>query len=125
MKQRQYSEVQLAVMEVIGRLTRYLSHNGLEEIEWIRKDYKIEKPLLTLRQYINSHCSGSYHTFHFTLENKEIEIDTIGDMLTDDLCSLYPLTNKFYVVKVKIKQCGSDCENYHSDHYLTLEPKED
>ena len=41
-----------------------------EEIEKIKKDYGIEEPYFTLRQYINSHGFGAYHTFFFELNNK-------------------------------------------------------
>lgn len=127
MKQRQYSEKQLLIMEIIGRLVYYLKdyHACMEEIESIKKDYGIKEPLETLRQYINNHSFGAYHTFHFKLNDKEISIDSIGDMLTDELCVLYPLTNKFYVVKDNRKEYGNNCENSHTDHFLILEPKED
>lgn len=131
MKQREYSEKQLVVMEIIGRLIYYLKDSpfGLAEIVKIKKDYGIKEPFETLRQYINNHCFGTYHIFHFTLNNKDISINTIGDMLTDEWCSLYPLTNKFYVVEDNRKEYGSkygsNCENSHIDHFLTLEPKED
>ena len=94
-------------------------------IEQIKKDYNIKEPYLTLREYINSKCCGAYHTFHFTLKNVNVSIDTIGDMLTDELCSLYPLTNNFYVLEDETESNDGNCENYHCDHYLKLEPKED
>lgn len=127
MKQRQYSEKQLVAVEIIGRLIYYLEDNrsGMKEIENIKKDYKIKEPFETLRQYINNHCFGAYHTFYFTLNNKDISIETIGDMLTDEWCSLYPLTDKFYVVKDDRKEYGDNCENSLTEHYLSLEPKED
>ena len=127
MKQRKYTELQKEIMKVIARLGRYLDNSkyGKEEIEQIKKDYGIEEPYLTLRQYIRKNCHGAYHTFHFTLNNKKISINTIGDMLTDEWCSLYPLTEKFYVVADNSKSQGGNCENYHCDHYLTLAPKED
>lgn len=127
MKQRQYSELQKEIMCVIQRLYRYVypSASGLEEIKSIKKDYGIEEPYFTLRQYINSHGFGAYHTFHFKLNDKEISIDSIGDMLTDELCHLYKSTKEFYVVDDEIKSVGNNCENSHTDHFLILEPKED
>lgn len=127
MKQRQYTELQKEIMKVLGRLAPYIRNStyGLEEIEQIRKDYNIKEPYLTLRQYIRQESHGAYHTFHFSLNNKQISINTIGDMLTDDWCSLYPLTEKFYVIGDRTNSQGGNCENYHCDHNLTLEPKED
>lgn len=127
MKQREYTPEQLTIMKVLARFERYTrACRGIEdEIKKIKKDYNIEEPYLTLREYICKHCFGVYHTFHFKLDNKDITINTLGDMLTDDWCELYPLTNKFYVVADSQDSQGSNCENYSCDHYLTLEPKED
>lgn len=127
MKQRQYTKEQVEIMKVLSRFEFYATGNDniKKEIKEIKEEYGIKEPYLTLREYINKHCFGAYHTFHFTICNKQLSIDTIGDMLTDEWCDLYPLTNKFYVVEDKTKSQGSHCENYHCDHYLTLEPKED
>lgn len=50
MKQRQYSELQIAVMDVLERLKRFLNNSnyGKTEIEEIKKKYHIEEPYLTL-----------------------------------------------------------------------------
>lgn len=127
MKQREYSELQKEIMKVIGRLMIYLfnNHNAKVEIEQIKKDYHIEEPYLTLREYIGAKGCGAYHTFNFKLNGKNISIDTLGDMLTDEYCTLYPLTNQYYVVGDKTHGNGGNCENYHCTHYLQLEPKED
>lgn len=126
MKQRQYTETQKVVMEVIGRLFRYINKEyAKDELDQIKKDYGIKEPYLTLREYIMTHCCGAYHTFHFMLHRYEISIDTLGDMLTDEWCSLYPLTNKYYVVYDEQKSNCDNCDNYHCDHYLRLEIKED
>ena len=125
MKQIQYTETQKVVMDIIDRLSRYVKDVGKDEINQIMKDYGIKEPYLTLREYIMAHCHGAYHTFHFMLHRYEISINTLGDMLTDEWCSLYPLTDKYYVVNDKRRERGGNCENYHCDHYLTLEIKED
>ena len=126
MKQREYTELQKEITKVLGRLDRFVKDmRGKEEITQIKKDYDIQPPYLTLREYIASNSCGAYHTFHFTLKDKKISIDNLGWLLTDELCVLYPLTKEFYVVRDKTKDNGGNCENYHCDHYLTLEPKED
>ena len=129
MKQREYTDCQNVVMEIIGRLTPHLSKyenkSAFKEIEEIKKDFGILPPYLTLRQYIEANCSGSYHTFWFIINGQEIVVSDLGGFLTDEYCHLFAETNKYYVVQDKSIGNGGDCENYHCDHYLTLEPKED
>ncbi len=127
MKQREYTEKQKLVLEVITRLTPCINKNHASEkyINILKEEYGIEPPYLTLREYVYRNGCGAYHTFHFTLNDKELSIDGWWEMLTDELCVLFPLTNQFYVVEDKRKDNGGNCENYHCDHYLTLEPKED
>jgi len=129
MKQRQYTELQLTIMNILGRIERHLRKTEneyvLKEIEEIKKDYDIEPPYLTLREYIQTKSYGAYHTFHFSINGEEIVLNTLGDFLTDELCHLYAETNKYYVVKDDMKDNGGDMTNYHCDHYLTLELKED
>lgn len=127
MKQREYTEKQKLVLDVIAKLCPYIdkSYVKKEYINMLKKEYGIEPPYLTLREHVEYACCGAYHTFHFTLNDKQISINDWYDMLTDELCALYPLTNRFYVVEDKMKDNGGNCENYHCDHYLTLEPKED
>lgn len=129
MKQKQYTELQLAIIKVLGRIGQHLSRfedkAAFGEIEKIKKDFGIEPPCLTLREYINTNCSGSYHTFWFFIEGQEITITDLGGFLTDKWCHLFAETNKYYVVKDERKDNGGDFCSYHCDHYLTLEPKED
>lgn len=127
MKQRQYTEKQKIVMEIIARLNpcMHKNSNTKELIDAIKKEYGIEPPYLTLRDYVSQNGCGAYHTFHFTLNDKKISISGWWEMLTDELCVLFPLTAQFYVVEDERKDNGGDCENYSCDHYLKLEPKED
>ena len=116
-------------MEIIRRLMPHLGkfkdRSAFNEIEEIKKDFGIEPPYLTLRQYIETNCSGSYHTFWFIINGQRIGVTDLGDFLTDEYCHLFAETNKYYVAKDDTKDNGGDCENYHCDHTLTLEPKED
>lgn len=127
MKQKQYSELQIAVMDVLERLKRFLDKStyGKTEMEQIKKKYHIEDPYLTVRQYISKYSCGAYHTFHFTIDGEQIYVDDLIDMLTDEYCHLFAKTSKYYVINDKRKDNGGDVETYHCDHYLTLEPKED
>ena len=129
MKQRQYTELQLAIIKVLGRVAYHLSKfenkTAFEEIEKIKKDFGIEPPHLTLREYIDANCCGSYHTFWFFIKGQEITITDLSGFLNDKLCHLFTETNNYYVVKDERKDNGGDATNYHCDHYLTLEPKED
>ena len=126
MKQREYTEKQKLVLEIIEKLFPCSRDRRIEErINKVKREYGIEPPYLTLREYVEQNGCGAYHTFHFTLNGKKISIDGWWNMLTDELCSLFPLTAQFYVVEDKREDNGGDCENYHCDHYLQLEPKED
>lgn len=125
MKQIEYNETQKVVIDVIQRLKTYLGPRAVDVIEKIKKDYDIKDQYLTIRNYINRFSSGSYHTFYFTLDGVEIAIRDIYGMLCDEYCALYPLTAKYYVVGDEEKNYGGNCENYHCDHYLKLEEKED
>lgn len=129
MKQRQYTELQNEIRKVIDRLSNYLplqtNKSAREEVAKILQDYDIKPPYMTLREYIKRVSCGVYHTFHFNLEGKEVCINHTQDMLTDELCTLYPLTNKYYVSndeETKERFGGID-ERTH--HYLTLAPKDD
>ena len=129
MKQRQYTELQLTIIKVLGRIAHHLSKledkAAFKEIEKIKKDFGIEPPHLTLREYINANCCGSYHTFCFFIKGQEIAITDLGGFLNDKWCHLFTETNNYYVTKDERKDNGGDATSYHCDHYLTLEPKED
>lgn len=123
MKQREYTKTQKIVINILLKLSSY---GGLGKlIKEIRNEYKIEDPYLTLRDYIRYHSRGAYHTFHFTLNNVEINIDDLLDMLTDELSPLYPLTKNYYVIEDIKEDNNGNVENYHCDHYLKLAIKED
>lgn len=129
MKQREYTEIQKVVIDVMDQFakdTMFINIHQYKKIcEKIKKKYDIKDPYLTLREYIELHSHGSYHTFKFALKGKIIIIDCISDMLTDELSTFYPLTKEYYVYDDLQKDNNGNCENYHCDHYLLLLPKED
>lgn len=133
MKQIQYTEEQKLVWKLMLDIFEimYLSHLILTDkekedvAERIRKKYNIPKPIPTLRQFLDSNECGSYHTFHFRLKGTDISVNGIGGFLQNDICHLFKYIDKFYVVKDERRDNAGDCTNYHCDHYLTLEFKED
>lgn len=131
MKQMEYTEKQKTVLEVLARVQRgmasYCTSDPLNKLcEKIKGEYNIKPPYLTLRDYLTTYGDGtSYHTFHFKILDKKILVFGLGSFLDDDLCILYPLTKQYYVVEDIKDDNGGDCETYHCDHYLQLEPKED
>lgn len=133
MKQRQYSEKQSIVLDVIKLFSEEVLKRDkygeyrefVKVIEAIKEKYGIKPPYLTLRQYIKHSSLGAYHTFKFKLCGREVCIDSINDMLSDEYCDLYIHTKDYYVIEDKQVDNGGNCENYHCDHYLVLELKED
>ena len=125
MKQRQYNEKQLIVIDIINLFSdevlkrdKYGEYREfLKVVNTIKEKYGIKPPYLTLREYIKFNSHGAYHTFKFKLCDKEVSIDSLEDMLSDDYCVLYPHTKDYYVVEDKQKSNGGNCENYHADHY--------
>ena len=117
MKQKSYSEVQKVVIDILNRLSvLHFTAAGNKIIEEIREKYNIEEPYLTIREYIKKH-DFEHNPFHFKINNKEIIINSLEDMLTDELCFYYPLTKEYYVV---------EAEFINNDYYLLkVEPKED
>lgn len=133
MKQVEFTEEQkmvwklmLDLFDIMYRKHLILSEKEKREIaEEIREIYKIPKRIPTLKDYLEDKGCGSHHTFHFTICGIDISVDGLGGFLTKDLCWLYQYVDDFYVVDDKQKDNGGDCTNYHCDHYLTLELKED
>lgn len=125
-KQRLLTEQQKTALETLELLQRFIGEQTYQKaINVVRKHFKIEPPLLTIREYIEWQTHGAYHTFVFNLLDYKVEIDSISDMLTDELCNLFPLTKDYYVIEDKKVDNGGDVENYHCIHNLTLEIKED
>ena len=87
----------------------------------------ITDPYPTLREYLNEHCIGAYHSF-----NCELVYDG-GTKVKASFSSISSFVHfygerhldRYYVVKDDAKDNGGNCENYHCEHTLTLELKED
>ena len=126
MKNIEYTPEQKLIFEVYKELEPFISYDSRREAQKKLIDkYKFPKQYSTLREYISQHACGAYHDFHFNLNGKDITVMDMDDFLTDELCTLYPLTNNYYVIKDERRDNNGNCENYHCDHYLTLDIKED
>ena len=133
MKQIEYTEKQLIVLEVLKEVDKLFKPSDIEydfikaeyfaKIQKIKKTFGIQEKYLTLRQYINKKGCGAYHRFYFSI--KGLNVSNICDV--DDFEQLYnpSLLDQYYVLKDTTKEFGSNCENYCCDHYLELVEKED
>lgn len=129
MKQKPYTPIQEVVNDVLYEVSQLIGFVDIKKwnnvIDTIHKKYQFPKRYLTLRNYINSRETGSYHTFHFFLDGIELCMTNLGGFMTEEHCHLFKYVDKFYVIDDKQIDNGGDCTNYHCDHYLTLEVKED
>jgi len=126
MKQIKYTPKQKMVIKIFDLVARHIPASRVSNaFKDVKSFYHIPDPLLTLRDYILAKGYGAYHTFHFNLNGKDISVSCIDEFLTDDLCAYYAFTKNYYVTRDQQKDNEGDCENYHCDHYLTLEEKED
>lgn len=132
MKQIEYTEKQLVVLEVLKEVDKLFKPSDyydfkkaeyFSKIQKIKKIFGIQEKFLTLRQYINKNSCGAYHSFYFSI--KGLKVSNICDV--DDFERLYnsSLLDQFYVLKDTTKEFGSNCENYCCEHYLELVLKED
>ena len=129
MKHPKLTSEQELVNEVIAIVADMIGVCNLQKwdemMSYIRKKYHMPKHYLTLKEYILSHEAGSYHTFHFYINGTELCMNNLGGFLNEEYCHLYKYVNKFYVIDDNQRDNGGDFTNYHCDHYLALDIKED
>lgn len=131
MKQIEYTEKQLLVLEVLKEVDKLFKPSDyydfekadyFAKIQKIKKAFGIQEKYLTLRQYLNKKGNG-YARFFFSI--KGLEVSNVCDV--DDFEQLYnsSLLDQYYVLKDTTKEFGSNCENYCCQHHLELVEKED
>jgi uncharacterized protein Usg len=92
-------------------------------LDELKKKYDLKPKYPTLREYINEHSSGSYHSFNFdigrTLSANVIDCDEFERYFNP------ALLDKYVVVGDNQKDNGGDCENYECNHYLVIKEIEE
>lgn len=73
---------------------------------------------MTLREYIEEHENGAYHTFVFDIGGIHIRVISVWDF---EKYYNKELLDRFNVVADNEKSYGDNCENYSCEHNLTLE----
>jgi len=80
----------------------------------------------TLREYLNQHESGAYHTFVFIMPYYNDRISVKVDGVWDFEKIYQPkLLDMFYVISDNATDNGGNCENYNCTHKLELKMIED
>lgn len=73
---------------------------------------------MTLREYIEEHENGAYHTFVFNVGGINVRVININEF---EMYYNKDLLDRFNVVADNEKSYGDNCENYSCEHNLTLE----
>ena len=131
MKQVEYTEKQLLVLEVLDEVNKFFRYKMsydfqrkyyFESNNQIKAKYGIKEKYQTLREHISNCECGAYHNFIFNIDGKEINVIGIYDFE-----KLYnpKLLDKYYVFNDDAKDNGGDCTNYKCEHYLDIVEKED
>jgi hypothetical protein len=89
----------------------------------LKKKYDVKTKFPTLREYINEHSSGAYHSFNFdigrTLSANVIDCEEFERYFNP------ALLDKYVVVGDNKKDNGGNCENYECNHYLVIKEIEE
>jgi hypothetical protein len=89
----------------------------------LKKKYDVKTKYPTLREYINDHSSGAYHSFNFdigrTLSANVIDCEEFERYFNP------ALLDKYVVVGDNKKDNGGNCENYECNHYLVIKEIEE
>lgn len=88
----------------------------MSDIQIEEYDGEIEE-LVSLREYIDKHSVGAYHTFAFEIKGYEVEVcntlqftQTFNEKLLDE----------YMVEDAVTEDNGGDCESYSCRHHLKL-----
>ena len=126
MKQIKYTEKQKIVLEVLEQVDkefkskynyRFENQEHFEKINRIKKFFGIKEKYLTLREHINEHSCGAYHSFIFEINGirfKTMDVSEFKRYYNPELL------DKYFVINDKAESNGGNCENYHCEHYLEL-----
>jgi len=133
MKQIKYTEKQLLVLEILEQFDKcfkpkdnaydFQKREYFEKVQEIKKIYGIEEKYLTIREYMNKHSCGAYHRFYFKIDG--LQVSNICDVSDFERFYNANLLDKYYVLKDRRQEFGSNCENYCCEHYLEIVAKED
>lgn len=123
----EYLEEKLKDIEKNRDFRRYSVRNLVESMEQhlnvLKKKYELKPKYPTLREYINEHSSGAYHSFNFdigrTLSANVIDCEEFERYFNP------ALLDKYVVVGDNQKDNGGDCENYECNHYLVIKEIEE
>lgn len=131
MKQIEYTEKQLLVLEILDEVEKlfkpdknaydFQRREYFQKINQLKDHYGIKEKYLTLREYLKKHSCGAYHNFIFKIEG--IDVDVMGIEQFERYYNS-SLLDKYFVLKDNRKEFGSNCENYNCEHYLELVKKD-
>lgn len=133
MKQITYNEKQKLVLEILNYVEQEFKPKNtaydferteyFNKIQKIKNIYGIKPEYQTLREFINSHSSGAYHKFIFTIKNTiKVDVTSVSDY---EMYYNPKFLDEYYVFNETSKSYGSNCCNYGCEHYLELVEKED
>lgn len=122
-----YLEEKLKDIENNRDFRRYSVRNLIETMEQhlnvLKKKYDLKPKYPTLREYINEHSSGAYHSFNFDI-GRTLSANVI-DCKEFERYFNPALLDKYVVVGDNQKDNGGDCENYECNHYLVIKEIEE
>jgi len=122
-----YLEEKLDYIKINRELRTYSVRDLIKEmahhLDELKKKYELKPKYPTLREYINEHSSGAYHSFNFdigrTLSANVIDCEEFERYFNP------ALLDKYVVVGDNQKDNGGDCENYECNHYLVIKEIEE
>lgn len=126
MKQIEYNEKQKEIIEILEpfwELIKYklMNRGDIQEVKQvvknIEKKYGIQRKYQTLREYMNEHAIGAYHSFIFKIGKVEVNVIGVSDF---ELYYNSKWLDRFFVIEDIQNDNGGNCENYECKHYLKI-----